>query len=629
VSDRDEWKPRRLIDGYSAPVRAYVDKQRFQKNVRPGVQADLYAATVPTARLQAAIKAAGLVARAHTAAAAGDFTGAIALFDEALLLAPGDEEALFGKSHALSVLGHSLVYTDPQHARESLSSAIDIQRSLLRTSPGAIGPMINLNSALCDLARTWEGEAPERAIELVEEAVGHIRAALEIAPDDSDATHNLGVTLALAARLAEDRDDLDLALELATQAREAAETTCRLTPDDAEPLAVLVGAVIRLGDLHTAHGEPDEAASCYREAIEVADRLHGIAPGDPRAVIAEARARLAMGGALENGDPRQAADHYESALASCRRILDAGTDAPEVRYWAAQALMALGRTAAQWGGVRAAEFYRQAIEHFRALWTATPDDPRRMADVGFALLRLGQLLEDEDPDRAHGYLAQALAAFERCVTVTPADWASWWMLGHCHAHLSALGRRRGRRSEAHLTAALAAFEHALALRPTFATAIYDVAMTLFDLSLVAHRDHDNPEAALEYLARSIALGERALAAAPDEPDYLIGLQAACTDYGRLLVVSGRPEEGARYLRRGLELGTRAVELDPESWETWWNLSMYHIYTGRPREAFDALRQALRLDPRSWAQVETDPDWQALRDHPTYRELQVRFKPRSL
>ena len=131
-----------------------------------------------------------------------------------------------------------------------------------------------------------------------------------------------------------------------------------------------------------------------------------------------------------------------------------------------------------------------------------------------------------------------------------------------------------------------------------------------------------------YLARSIELCERALAAEPDDPWYLTGLQAACTDYGHLMVLHGRTAEGARYLQRGLELGRRALEVDPESWATWWNLAMYHIYTGQPEGAFEALREALRADPQSWYRVEADAEWDPLRDHPTYRELEAQYRSRA-
>ena len=628
VPDRDEWEPRRLADGYSAPDRAYVSKQRFEKNARRQAQGGVYAGGDPAPRLQAAVKADALIARARTAGDAGDFAGAVALFEQALALAPGDDEALFGKSHALSVLGHSLVYTDPAHARELLSRAIAVQRSLLATAPRSMGVLINLNSALCDLARTWEDEGPERAAELVAEAIGHIRAALAVAPDDADAAHNLSVTLALAARLAEARDDLDRALALAEQARDAAEDTHRVTPDETEPLSVLVGAVIRVGELHMTRGEPDKAAAQCQGAIELADRLREMAPGDPESVIATARARLAMGGALEDDEPGRAIEHYEGALAGCRSARDAGSDAPELRYWAAQALMAMARSVARWGTARAAEFYEQAIEHFRALSAVAPNDPRPLNDLGFALLRLGQLFEATDPDRARGHLVQALAALEHCVALAPAEWAAWWTLGRCHVSLGTLSRWRGPQDEGHLTAALDAFERALALRPTSPLGLYEVGITLFDLSVVAHEEHRDPDAAMGYLARSIELCERALAAQPEDPWCLTGLQAACTDYGHLLVIGGRAEEGARYLQRGLELGRRSLEVDPDSWATWWNLAMYHIYTAQPAGAFEALREALRADPQSWYRVEADAEWDPLRDHPTYRELEAQYQARA-
>ncbi len=628
MPDRDKWEPRRLADGYSAPGRAYVSKQRFEKNARRDARAELYATRDAAPCLRAAVKADALVARARTAGDAGDFAGAVALFEQALALAPGDEEALFGKSYALAVMGHSVVHADPAHARELLARAIDIQRSLLVGAPRSLGVLINLNSALCDLARTWEDEAPERAAGLVEEAIGHVRTAVEVAPDDIDAAHNLSVTLALAARLAEARDDLDLALELAEEARDAAESIRRLAPDETESLSVLVGAVIRVGDVRTARGEPDQAAAQYHAAIDLAGRLRETAPGEPEAVVAMARAHLAMGGALEDSEPGRAIEHYESALAGCRGALDAGSEAPEVRYWAAQALMALARAVARWGTARAAEFYEQAIEHFRALSAAAPEDPRRMADMGFALLRMGQLFEETDPDRARGHLVQAAAALTQCVALAPADWAAWWALGRSHVSLGTLGRWRGRQDEGHLTAALDAFERALALRPTSPLGLYDIGITLFDLSVMAHQEHHDPDAAMGYLARSIELCERALAAEPDDAWYLTGLQAACTDYGRLLVVSGRREEGARYLQRGLELGRRSLEVAPQSWATWWNLAMYHIYTAQPDGAFEALREALRADPQSWYRVEADAEWDPLRDHPTYRELEAQYKARA-
>jgi superkiller protein 3 len=248
------------------------------------------------------------------------------------------------------------------------------------------------------------------------DAISAYRAALRLAPDDPRLHHDLGVLLTRAGRLEESVSHLRRSLELA--------------PDNPSGHASLADALERSGRLDEAVAAAADAADLLpgdSRATIALERLRLLRAVDPRkepeaelrrvlaADPSRAMALLALGGLLEaRGEPA-------AALAAYRKVLSGGTADPARAPLEARAHLLIARRLAAEG-----DGDGEVLEHLRAATRLAPDLPEAHSALAAGLAARGEAAGAADAYRlalgldpsdaaAHAGLAEALLGMGRCI----------------------------------------------------------------------------------------------------------------------------------------------------------------------------------------------------------------------
>ena len=396
------------------------------------------------------------------------------------------------------------------------AEALGPMRKAAALSPQDVEAHYNLGATLQDLGRLDEAEAS-------------YRRALLIDPDYADAHSNLGVTQQNLGRL----DEAEVSYRRALQ----------FNPDNAKAhsnLGVILQELGRLDEAEASYrralqaapenadahsnlgnalkelGRPDEAEACYRQAIRITP------------AFADAHYNL--------GSILQEQGRLEEAEAGFRRALELKPDYATAHYNLGNTLKKLRRL-------------DEAEAEYRRVLEITPNFPDAHNNLGSTLKEVGRLDEAE-------------AALRRTLQIRP-DYAE------AHYNLGNTLKEAGRPDEAE-----ACYRQAAHIKPEFTEA------------------HSNLGAALQELGRlheAEACYRRALQI---DPDYA---KAHC-NLGAALHEQGRRAEAEICLRR-------ALELDPEYAPSHQNLAIVLAYLSDFDEVVSESNLALHL------KSDTAVDWE--------------------
>jgi len=322
-----------------------------------------------------------------------------------------------------------------------------------------------------------------------------------------------------------------------------------------------------MGDVYRELALYDEAQALSGRAVALRRRF----PGEDGLELAAALHHFAR--ALADRAEHAAARRlYEEALALRERAL--GPDHADV----ARTLGGLGRVLAAQGEFPAALRHQE-----RALAVLEASLGPRHSEVGLALKDLGALLAEglDSPD--------ARPRLERAVEILTASH------GPDHPHVA--------EARVHLGKALSSFGHHDAARLQYESALpvlersygsahpvlANVLHTLGNLLIVPGLERKDPDGAIAYFRRALAIREAALGPLnPEVGDTLDGL-------GRAFRLKGDRESSRTYLERSLALTEAA--LGPEHVDlatTLFHLASVYQETGLPQQALRLYERALRI-----------------------------------
>ena len=184
--------------------------------------------------------------------------------------------------------------------------------------------------------------------------------------------------------------------------------------NDPDLLAELARAYIRVGDVQgnpesNNLGRTGDALDSYRQALDLAEQLVEIRPGDPLFERILSVAQMAIGDMLiATGDVLGAAGHYQAALNLSEERWARAPDDPEVLGNLRFALNKLAEVYARMDrGEEALALDRRALELAQREIDLAPDDPEARRSLMVAYNRVADRIHDSGEHQAslEGYLA--------------------------------------------------------------------------------------------------------------------------------------------------------------------------------------------------------------------------------
>jgi tetratricopeptide (TPR) repeat protein len=111
-----------------------------------------------------------------------------------------------------------------------------------------------------------------------------------------------------------------------------------------------------------------------------------------------------------------------------------------------------------------------------------------------------------------------------------------------------------------------------------------------------------------------------------EIDFLEGVARRLPGRGPVLRALADLYTAAGRIEDGYRLDLKITALDPTDGTAWYNLACSHALLGRPADALDSLRQAVRTGYNEARWMRADPDLASLRGHPEFHAILASLPP---
>jgi serine/threonine-protein kinase len=476
--------------------------------------------------------------------------------------------------------------------------------------------------------------------ELLESALKYYRGFAEQHQDDPAVQAALAQAYHRVGRITEEVGTKAEALTALQRARDLYEMLTRARPDDAPLANELANCYSEIGILQSQTGQPADGLRSLEQAVALGGTLTRNHPdvATYRYDLATIYRRLAHVQKLHGkADDAVASLHHSLAL------LDdlARSDPRSVPYQVARAAAwnNLGLVHTFGGQTRAAlEADRRALEIWERLDRENPGEPEVQNGLAATSGNLGWMLSLRDhPTEALAAYERALAVREKMARENPkvgqyqTEWARiLTSLGSLYQTLDQPARARQ------------SFEQAVAIRVKLlgdnpATDLQmDLAWTYTQFGNLVIATGQADEASRLY-RQALDLATKLMATDSADPTLLYIVSATHGGLGRVYSKEGRPAEALQSLREALAALDRVSSTDLNvlyDRACWLALCSSVVGKGKasltPAEqaerrkygdqAMDALRQAVKAGQFSVHDLRTDPDLDALRQRPDFKEL---------
>jgi eukaryotic-like serine/threonine-protein kinase len=400
----------------------------------------------------------------------------------------------------------------------------------------------------------------------------------------------------------------------------------------------LGGIQANLGNLLCATGREPEGEATLGKALEVHEKLVADFPGVPGY-------QSALGATLHNlatrlksspdklGQARtlfeRAIVHQQAALDLNPRNLTYNSFLINHRDNLALTLQALGQNA------EAERVYRRNLAHQARLIAEFPKAPEYLSTHGATLHNLAELLSGQEKvDEARPLLEQAIVEQQAAREINPRNSTYRRFL---HNHCLTLARVLVK--QANPDAASDVYRRALSLDQELVDAAPNVpayrsqlGATLHDFSNVI-RDKGDLAQARQLLERAITEQRAALKISPQHPTYLQYLRNHYLNLTDVLIRQGDHEEAARMCEElarvrpenandtydaasVVSLAVRVARNDPKLTQAERNAAA----AAHGDQAIALLERAVATGFKDFEFLKTDPDLEAIREHPGFKEV---------
>jgi serine/threonine protein kinase len=488
----------------------------------------------------------------------------------------GDQQqALAVQRQALALLRELAAATGADvEARLNVARSLQAVGSLLNATGDSAGALAAYEEAR-DLASALEAGSPADAV----------RGVLAKSYD------NIGLVLAATGKSGE-------ALQSHERARAIWQTLADANPDKTRFQTDLAWSRHNLAVVLRQVGKPEEALKSHEQALAIRQKLAVANPAVTQLQRDLAWSHLNRGIVLwQTGKPREALKSYEQALDIQEKVVAANAAVTKFQRDLAWTHHRIGLLQLRTGKMaEALKSYGQALAIEQRLSDANPASTdvqyelaRNHYLIGWALKQTGKLAEALESYEQSRAILQKLAAADPARTEFQAD------LANSHNDLGGVLSRQGRWTEA-----IAAYQEASTLRQKLAEAN------------------------------------------PTVPDYQKALASSLSRIGIVQRRSGKAAAAATSLKKAVAILERLPTLTPGRR---YNLACYRALLAgvavdsgsgmTPAEgeaaadqAMVALRQAVAGGWRNLANLKSDPDLDALRSRPDFRQLVKELETKS-
>ena len=223
--------------------------------------------------------------------------------------------------------------------------------------------------------------------------------------------------------------------ELLTKARDYHLAFARLRGNDPDAQADVAVAELRLGQIASIVGKPDDGLEQYEKALTLIAALPKQDAGGKRIRIAEGDAWNATGTAHAYKKEFAAADKSFAQAEQIRQaLLDDFPDETEIARKLFNAWMNRGNIALKTGKIRQAESLMQVAQQKRIDWLKRDDDELLRRDYAMGQYNLATIAYQTGQHEQAGRLAtDAMKRFSRLIELNPLDVVLRWQHVYCQA----------------------------------------------------------------------------------------------------------------------------------------------------------------------------------------------------
>jgi serine/threonine protein kinase len=388
--------------------------------------------------------------------------------------------------------------------------------------------------------------------------------------------------------------------------------------DDADSRAVRAEGRLRVGNMRSTLGEPQEAEQDYDQALSIYKQLTAEFPSRPGFRHDLAASHLSRGALLYNtGRLQETEKDYNQALSIFQQLAADFPTRPGFRQELAQSHNNRGDLLYITGRLQEAEQnYGGALSIMQQLVADFPSRPEFRRDLARSHNSRGTLLRETGRlQEAEQDYDQALSIYKQLAADFPSQPEFRQDLPKSHLNRGALLHSTGRLPEAKqdYDQALSLFQQLASDFPSRPEFRQDLAGSHNNRGTLLSETGRLQEAEQDY-DQALSIYKQLAADFPSWPEIRLDLARCHNSRGILLKDTGRPKEAEKNLDQALSLFQQLAADFPTRFSFRQDLAMSHMNrgdllraTGRPKEAEKDLDQALGIYKQLTADFPNQPD----------------------
>jgi len=419
----------------------------------------------------------------------------------------------------------------------------------------------NWGNAFSDLAKLNNDES------LYEQSIEKYQKAVEIKPDYHEAYNNWGVAFSYLAKLKNDES-------LYEQSFEKYQKAVEIKPDKHEAYNNWGAALYDLAKLNNDESLYEQSIEKYRKAVEIKPDFHEAYNNWGNAFSDLAK--------LKNDESlyKQSFEKYQKAV--------------EIKPDKHEAYNNWGNAFSDLAKLKNDEsLYEQSIEKYQKAVEIKPDFHEAYNNWGNAFSDLAKLKNDES------LYEQSIEKYQKAVEIKPnyhEAYSNWGLALYDLARL--------KNDESLYKQSFEKYQKAVEFKPDFHEAYSNWGVALSALARLKN-DESLYKQSFEKYQKAVEF----------KPDF----HEAYSNWGVALSALVKLKNDESLFMQGIEKFQKAVNINPKYESAYFNMACAYALMKRVKEACDSLDRAISISQEVFNKVQTDSDFDPIRDDPIFQQ----------